>query len=97
MEILRWKARINVNLRELEELNGLITILMYELYAIQQDHRKSVRMLQEKRNSLLAERKNLSEDDLNALLSELETRDKFLKDSYNSTYLSLLGQIKVGI
>lgn len=94
--MLQLKEITSTNLKELEKLNVLLNILLYKLYEVQLDHRKSVEQLQIAKNKLLLNKK-MCEDDKSVLLSDIDRKHRELNETYNLTYLSLQGQIDVFI
>lgn len=94
--MLQLKEITATNLKELEKLNVLVNILLYKLYEVQLDHRKSVERLHKERSKLLLNT-NMTKDDLSVLLSDIDRKQRELNDTYNLTYLSLQGQIDVFI
>lgn len=92
--MLQRKQILKENFEKLQNLSELLNILFPKLYEVQLEHRKRKEKLQDKQKKLFAD-KTLSEDEQSVLLSELEMKNKEMDNSYNSTYFSLQGQIKV--
>lgn len=88
------KQIITVNLQKLHHLEFLLNILFSKFYEVQLEYRKDEEVLQRKQNQLFANG-NLPKDDESACLSEIKRKREELKNSYNSAYLSLQGQIRV--
>lgn len=91
---LQTKQAMNENYEKLHKLNGFLNILFFKLYDVQLEHRKNKQKLKEEKRKVLSNR-SLSKDGKSANLSEIERKFNELNSSYNSTYLSLQGQIKV--
>lgn len=92
--LLQKKQAMNENYEKLHKLNGFLNILFYKLYEVQWEHRKNKQDLKMGKSRVLAN-ESLSKDGKSAILSEIERKYNELNNTYNSTYLSLQGQIKV--
>lgn len=79
---------------QLQKLNVFLNILSNKLYEVQLEHRKNTQELLIEKNKVLSN-ESLCKDDQSAKLSEIERKLNELNNSYNSTFLSLQGQIKV--
>lgn len=73
LELEQQKAILRKRLSSLEKLNLTIDVLSYKIYEVQHDYTTDMETLREEKEELLA-RKDLSEEDLNALLSEVDKR-----------------------
>lgn len=92
--LLQRKQAMNENYEKLHKLNGFLNLLFYKLYEVQWEHRKNKRDLKVEKSRVLSN-ENLSKDGKSATLSEIERIYNEINTTYNSTYLSLQGQIKV--
>lgn len=73
IELEHEKAVLRKRLSSLEKLNLYIDVLSYKIYEAQHDYETDMEDLRREKEDLLA-KQDLSEEDLNALLCELDKR-----------------------
>lgn len=67
------KAVLRKRLSSLEKLNLCIDVLSYKIYEAQHDYDNDMEVLRKEKEELLA-RKDISEEDLHAMLAEIDKR-----------------------
>lgn len=92
--LLQRKQNLIENYEKLNKLNVYLNMLVYKLYEEQLEYRKAKQELQMEEEKAISN-KNISKDHQSAMWSEIERKRFDLNNSFNSTFLSLQGQIKV--
>lgn len=73
LELEHEKAGLRKRLSSLEKLNLYVDVLSYKLYEAEHDYVTDMEIMRNEKEELLA-RKDLDEDDLRAMLSEIDKR-----------------------